>query len=84
MATIEIDPVRGESYTTRIIGTRRGHEDDPARIGETFATVTGIRIRYRLHPDQWYIRATITSDAPHPVASFPGQLKQAWTQPVWD
>jgi hypothetical protein len=24
-----------------------------------------------------------TSDKAHPVPSFPGQMKEAWTQPVW-
>ncbi len=79
---IEIDPVAGERYTTRIIGTRRGNEGDPKKVGETLATITGTEVRYRLRGDEWYVRATVTSDAPHPRPSFVGQRKQAWTQPV--
>ena len=80
---LQIDPVEGETYTTQIIGTRRGDEDDPAKVGITLAEITGTEIRHTLGDDEWYFRATITSDAAHPVASFKGQKKQAWTQPVW-
>lgn len=79
---IEIDPVEGESYITQLIGTRRGGEGDPAKVGEVFATVTGTSVVYKLKGDEWYVRATVTSDAPHPIPSFADQHKQAWSQPV--
>lgn len=81
--SIEIDPVEGEQYNTCIFGTRRGNENDLGKVGEVLATVRGTKVSYLLPEDVWYIRATITSDAAHPVASYPGQVKQAWTQPVW-
>jgi len=80
---LQIAPVEGETYTTQIIGTKRGDEDDPAKVGVTLATVPGTDIRHQLTDADWYIRATVTSDADHPRASFKGQKKQAWTQPVW-
>ena len=79
----EIEPAEGVRYTTRIIGTRRGNEGDPAKVGEVLATIEGHSVRYSLQEDEWYIRATVTSDRPHPRASYEGQLEQAWTQPVW-
>jgi hypothetical protein len=79
---IEIDAIEGESYTTQLIGTRRGGEGDPAKVGEVFATVTGTSVHYKLKGDEWYVRATISSDAAHPIPSFAEQHKQAWIQPV--
>jgi hypothetical protein len=80
---ISIAPVAGEIFTTRIHGTRRGAENDPAKIGEALATFTGPEVVYTLKGDEWYVRATITSDRAHPDPSYTGMLKQAWTQPVW-
>lgn len=79
----EIVPEEGVRYTTRIIGTRRGNEGDPSKIGEVLATFEGHSVRYRLKDDQWYIRATVTSDRPHPKPSYKDQMEQAWLQPVW-
>ena len=79
----EIQPVEGETYTTQIIGTHRGEGGDPGKVGVVLATVEGTSVSYKLGDDEWYIRATITSDKAHPLPSFKGQLKQAWTQPIW-
>lgn len=78
---LEVDPVEGETYQTEIIGTRSG-KTDPDSIGEVLATVSGTRVTYALSGDELYVRATVTSSAEHPNASFKGQKKQAWTQPV--
>lgn len=79
----EIEPVEGVRYTTEIIGTRRGNEGDPAKVGEALATIDGLSVQYTLQDDEWYVRATVTSDKPHPKASYKDQMEQAWVQPVW-
>jgi hypothetical protein len=53
-----------------------------ADIGEVLHRVDGTRARYRLHGDELYVRALITSSAAHDNPSFEGERKQAWTQPV--
>ncbi|MGB1131343.1 MAG: PHP domain-containing protein [Haloferula sp.] len=80
----EIVPDEGVRYTTQIIGTRRGAEHDPSKIGEVLATFEGHSIRYQLSDEHWYIRATVNSDRPHPKASYKDQLEQAWVQPIWN
>jgi hypothetical protein len=72
-----------EKYTTRIIGTRRGRQSDPAGIGEVLATFTETSVSYSLKDNELYFRATITSDKAHPLPSFAKQQKQAWIQPLW-
>ncbi len=79
---IEIEPEEGVRYTTQFIGTRRGDEGDPDRVGVVLAEVVGASARYVLGGDEWYVRATVTSDQAHPRASFEGQMEQAWVQPV--
>lgn len=79
----EIEAVDGVTFTTQIIGTRRGNEDDPAQVGEVLETVEGTEVSFALSGDLLYARATITSSEPHERPSFKGQRKQAWTQPVW-
>ena len=69
-------------FQTRIIGTIRGEEDDPATVGKELAVYEGRSVTHTLSGKEWYVRATITADLPHPRPSFPGQKKQAWTQPV--
>lgn len=68
--------------TTQIIGTLRGEEGDPALVGKPLASYSTRKIRHQLSGDEWFVRATITSDRAHPLPSFPGQKQQAWTQPV--
>jgi hypothetical protein len=72
-----------EKYTTRIIGTRRGRQSDPAGVGEVLATFTGTAVSYSLKNSELYFRAIITSDKAHPLPSFAKQQKQAWIQPLW-
>ena len=68
--------------TTHILGTLRGEEGDPAKVGKQLASYEGRSIRHQLNGDEWFVRATLTSERPHPLPSFPGQQQQAWTQPV--
>ena len=81
--SFEIAAEEGESYTTQIIGTHKGDEADPAKVGIVLKTINGTEVSYRLRDGEWYFRATVTSDRAHPLPSFKGQRKQAWTQPIW-
>ena len=53
-----------------------------AEIGTTFAEAPGPVAEYALRGDELYVRAVVTSsrDCADPV--WPGQKRQAWTQPV--
>ena len=54
-------------------------------VGEVLATVSGVSPEYQLQGDELYVRAVVTSTAPHHDPSFEGQRRQAWTQPVgWE
>jgi hypothetical protein len=52
------------------------------QVGITFATVRGTHASYKLTGEELYVRALVTSNAPHPNRSLKGQKQQAWTQPV--
>ncbi|MCB1009804.1 MAG: hypothetical protein KDB94_13040 [Acidobacteria bacterium] len=81
---IEIQAEPGVGYTTRFVGTRgqRGDPVDRLAIGETFATVTGPRARYRFRGDELYVRAVIVSDRRHPNGYSPKDFESAWVQPA--
>ena len=51
-------------------------------IGTLLAEVEGPEPSYRFTGDELYVRAVITSDAPHPNPHRPGDVRKAWTQPV--
>jgi len=80
----EIEADSDAEYVTRIIGTRKGNENNPDLVGETLATIKGNKVKYKLKDNEWYFRATVTSSKDHPIPSFNGQKEQAWTQPIWD
>ena len=80
---VDIDEEKGAEYVTEIFGTRTG--GDPAVTGELLASYEGIDIRYSFGGDELFVRARVTSSSDHPNPSYPGQKKQAWTQPVgWE
>ena len=80
----EIKADTDAEYVTRIIGTRKGNENNADLVGETLATIKGKKVQYKLKDNEWYFRATVTSSKDHPRPSFNGQKEQAWTQPIWD
>lgn len=61
------------------IRTTRHYSDD---IGATLLSVEGTSARYDFSGDEIYVRARVTSNAPHPNPSEVGDLQRAWTQPV--
>ncbi|WP_146565167.1 hypothetical protein [Posidoniimonas corsicana] len=58
--------------------TRRYSE----KVGEILSRSVGARATYTFAGDELYVRARVTSSAPHPNPSEPGDFKQAWVQPV--
>ena len=80
---LEINADAETEYITKIIGTRKGNEENPDLVGQTLATVKGTIVRYQLKENELYFRATVTSSKKHPRPSFSNQKEQAWTQPIW-
>lgn len=82
--TIQIAPVEGVTFTTRFIGTRSNYDAtaEVTGIGEVFASIEGVAVRYAMPEDAYYLRATVTSSRAHPNPSYPDQKEQAWVQPV--
>jgi hypothetical protein len=95
--TVEIEPDGDATFTTQFVGTPRDFAAGAGageatttsaspvtsdQVGITFASVRGNRASYTLTGRELYVRAVVTSDAPHPNPSLKGQRRQAWTQPV--
>lgn len=94
--SLAIEPEPGVAYTTRFIGTRRGTDlkGEPselgdrvtqrysAEVGQVLQEVQGAQANYTFRGDELYVRALVTSDAPHPNPTVPGDTMKAWTQPV--
>ena len=71
-----IDKAGKEIYSTRRYS---------AEIGKVLAEVKGEKPSYQLTGDELYVRALVTATKPAANPSYPGQLQQAWTQPVgWE
>ncbi len=79
--SFSIQPDGDAEFTTELIGSRKGDTKE-VEIGEVFATFTSTTVSFKLPKDALYVRAAITSSAPHSNPSFPKQKKQAWLQPV--
>ena len=84
--TVKVKPEPGATHRIAFIGTRKGYDAaKPAAesgIGAVFSEVEGSEASFTIPAGALYLRATITSSAPHQNPSYPGQKKQAWTQPV--
>ena len=68
------------TYRTQFIGTQR----NGGPVGEVLAEVTGDVASYAFRGDERYVRATITSSAPHvdPISKLVLGRQMAWVQPV--
>ncbi|MBI1386814.1 MAG: histidinol-phosphatase [bacterium] len=89
MIRIMIKPEKGENYTTKFIGTRKGAELDrdsagrySGKIGEVFSEVEGNFATYRLSGDELYVRAVVYSNTMMDNPVTDRDVKRAWTQPV--
>jgi len=93
---LSVRPGPGVRYTVQFIGTPRGTdlEGEPSaggdrvtrtysdEVGQVLQETKGSEARYDFSGDELYVRALITSDAPHPNPTVPGDTLKAWTQPV--
>ena len=61
-----------------IRATRRYSDD----IGETFATITGVKASYRFSGDEIYVRARVTSSATLENTLEEDMQQRAWCQPI--
>ncbi len=81
---------KGYDKTSRPATDADGNELETTRIysediGEVLAAAEGTKASYRLHGDELYVRALITSSLAPVNPGFEGQKQQAWTQPVgWE
>jgi hypothetical protein len=80
--SLDIEAEAGVGYRTDFIATVQSATDEEPQVGVVVATSESLKPRYTLQPGQWYVRAVVTSDRPHPDPSFDEQFRQAWTQPV--
>jgi hypothetical protein len=76
--TVKIHAEKGVRYTTRFIGTRK----DSETFGEVFKLVDGAAAAYEFTGNELYVRATVTSDQPHPDGFSAADLQTAWVQPT--
>ena len=82
---VEIDAQSAENFHTDFVATLQEQDGSVGKIGTVVASVDGKKAEYKMTGKELYVRAVITSDAPHPDPSFKDQTKQAWTQPVgWE
>lgn len=89
---LEIKPDNNAVFTTQFIGTlydpdrvaKFGYPGaiNPAHIGKILATVHGTQPTYNFTGKELYVRAVVTSSKPKKNPTCPGQLEQAWTQPL--
>jgi hypothetical protein len=56
-----------------------------ADVGKVLASSDSLTPEYSFTGDELFVRATVTSTKPHENPVWPGQTRQAWTQPVgWE
>ncbi len=94
--TVVVDTaaLAGTQFEISFIGTRADYEpagagyDDfdgalaAAASGEVFSTATGGAAAYTLTGDELYVRALVRSDRVKSNPYAPGEVEQAWVQPV--
>ena len=71
------EPVLGKNGEVLRV-TRRYSKD----IGAVLATVQGTSASYTMKGDEIYVRARVTSSKPIVDPAYPGEVAQAWTQPL--
>jgi hypothetical protein len=75
------------------LGPRPAHGGPPVKtgrvsdryseeIGVVLHSVRGTQARYELKGDELYVRARVTSSAPHPHGHRAADVQMAWTQPL--
>lgn len=76
---LAIQPRPGVQYTTQFIVTLADH---PEQRGIVRATSSGLAVEYAIQGDELYVRAKVVSSRLKENPGTPGELEQAWVQPV--
>jgi len=76
---LAIQPRPGVQYTTQFIVTLADYPEEP---GIVRATSTGLAVEYNIRGDELYVRAKVESSRLKENPGTPGELEQAWVQPV--
>jgi hypothetical protein len=72
-STPVFDPAGNPIHTTRQYS---------AGVGRVLSEIEGVEASFEFTGDELYVRAVVTSDAPHAIPTVPGEMMKAWTQPV--
>lgn len=78
---------QGFDATSTPVQDEQGNEIRATRIysqdvGAVLGRIEGTKVAYKCRGDELYVRARITSSKLHPNPSEPGDLEQAWVQPL--
>lgn len=91
--SLVIPAVAGVQFTTEFVATLKPANSNskdtelsplPAveQIGKVVASSNSLTPSYTFSGNELYVRARVSSSAPHPDPSLENQKQQAWTQPI--
>ncbi|MDF2157790.1 histidinol-phosphatase [Algoriphagus sp. CAU 1675] len=76
---ITVKPEEGVTYTIRFFGTKKSN---PEQAGILLSEIQGTEGSYTLEEDDLYVRAKVTSSKSKENPYRPGDMEEAWIQPV--
>ncbi|MBN7812940.1 histidinol-phosphatase [Algoriphagus sp. H41] len=77
--SLSIRPEAGVSYTIRFFGTKKSNPDE---AGVLLQEIQGTKGSYLLDGTELYVRAKVTSSKSKENPYRPGDMEEAWIQPV--
>ncbi len=77
--SLSVKAEEGVSYTIRFFGTKKS---DPEAAGILLQEMAGTKASYDLTADDLYVRAKVTSSKSKENPYRPGDMEEAWIQPV--
>ncbi len=89
--SLVIPAVAGVQFTTEFVATLKTNSEGDAQnnafpsaeqIGQVVASSQSLTPSFTFTGREVYVRARVTSSAPHPDPSLENQRQQAWTQPI--
>lgn len=76
---VEVIPEDGVTYTIRFFGAKKSSPEQP---GVLLGEFQGTQAAYQLQDDDMFVRAKVTSSRPKENPYRPGDMEEAWIQPV--
>lgn len=76
---VSVKPEEGVTYTIRFFGTKKSNPEAP---GILLQETKGIEASYALEEDDMYVRAKVVSSKSKENPFRPGDMEEAWIQPV--